>query len=133
MKLKKKHDFPKMRGRGSFGTFPKIPLFWRCLELFQKFIRFFETTPVPYHQTNKYLKLLQSSPSPSTLWGLGRIELNLLQIFLTSLRYSHRISSRFRSRIVSFQAILPCCCKKLQLSHLCDIFFSFLLEQNITG
>ena len=116
-----------------------------CLKLFQKFFHVsnfsknssvLETTPIPYHQTNKYLKLLQSSPSPLTLWGLERIELNLLQIFLTSSRYSHKTSACLTWHLVQNCFLLGDISLLLQkIATFTSVWyiFSFLLEQNITG
>ena len=86
---------------------------------------FWLSAPLPYHQTNKYLKLLQSSPSPLTLWGLERIELNLLQIFLTSSRYSHKTSvAGFGPELFSFRRYFPAAAENCNF-HICVIYFQF--------
>ena len=120
MKLKKKTWFSEIEGEGPVWNISKNS-------------SVLETTPIPYHQTNKYLKLLQSSPSPLTLWELERIELNLLQIFLTSSRYSHKTSvAGFGPESFSFRRYFPAAAEIATFTSVWYIF-SFLLEQNITG
>ena len=120
MKLKKKTWFSEIEGEGPVWNISKNS-------------SVLETTPIPYHQTNKYLKLLQSSPSPLTLWGLERIELNLLQIFLTSSRYSHKTSvAGFGLELFSFRRYFRAAAENCNI-NICVIYFQFSSWKNITG
>ena len=115
-----------MRGRGLLETFPKIH---PRLQLFQRFIRFGdETHPLPSNQQISQT-LAEFTESIDVVGARkNRIESaanisDVLEVF------SQNICSRLWSRIVFFQAIFPCCCRKLQHLHLCDIFSVFFLSK----